>query len=237
MYQEAAERLIVAADRVAQYRSDLVAFVDQLGAKKWDVEVTGPIGDAHGRLATVEGLYRDLAARMRHEGDQGAAAYQQAPWVPGHLLAGEQLAAEVPVRELPAPDGRAAAVPQSEEEVDSIRMTPAGGGELHSVLCSDAAYLRAGVDGNTVAVKLSVDELRDVHASLTRMLLEGGIGVWTVARAGGELRVVVFEADDEAELELGDEEGSIVTVLTLDEVHELHLRLTRMVLRADGLKV
>ncbi|HEX6359518.1 hypothetical protein [Actinophytocola sp.] len=236
MYQDAVQQLHTAADRVAEYRSELVAFADLLGAKKWDAEVTGPIGDAYGRLTKIEGLYRDLAVEMERQGDQGAAAYEQAPWVPGNLLAGEGVSATVAPAEAPvasvAPDE-----PESDDELDSIDMAPAGGGDLRCVLCATAAYVGARVDGNTVEVRLALDELRDVHEALTRTLLDGGIGVWTVARGGGEVRVTLFAAEGEAELEVADDEGSIVTVLTMTEVRDLHLRLTRMVLRANGAKV
>ena len=81
-YQQAVPRLIAAADDVAEYRADLGAFADTLDGKRWGTEVTGPIKDMDGELVALEGDYRDLAGQMRHQGDQGAAAHEQAPWVP-----------------------------------------------------------------------------------------------------------------------------------------------------------
>uniref|UniRef100_UPI003EBD3681 hypothetical protein n=2 Tax=Amycolatopsis thermoflava TaxID=84480 RepID=UPI003EBD3681 len=82
VYAQAVTRLIAAADQVAEYRADLAAFADTLDSKRWGVEVTGPIKDMDGELIALEGDYRDLAAQMKHQGDQGAAAHEQAPWVP-----------------------------------------------------------------------------------------------------------------------------------------------------------
>ena len=82
VYEQAVTRLIAEADVVAEYRSDLAAFADTLDGKKWGTEVTGPIKDMDGQLAAIEGDYRDLAGQMKHQGDQGAAAHEQAPWVP-----------------------------------------------------------------------------------------------------------------------------------------------------------
>ncbi|RSN05951.1 hypothetical protein DMC63_37710 [Streptomyces sp. WAC 05977] len=81
--------MIAAADQVAEYRADLTAFADTLDGKRWGPEVTGPIQDMNGQLTALEGDYRDLAGQMRHQGDQGAAAHEQAPWVPDNLLAEE----------------------------------------------------------------------------------------------------------------------------------------------------
>ena len=83
LYQKGVEDLIRAADQVAEYRTDLAAFADTLAGKKWGAQVTGPVQDMDSTLVALEGDYRDLAARMKHEGDQGAAAYDQAPYVPG----------------------------------------------------------------------------------------------------------------------------------------------------------
>ncbi|RSN06006.1 hypothetical protein DMC63_38010 [Streptomyces sp. WAC 05977] len=82
VYEQAVTRLIAAADQVAEYRADLNAFADTLAGKKWGAEVTGPIQDMNGQLTALEGEYRDLAGQMKHQGDQGAAAHEQAPWVP-----------------------------------------------------------------------------------------------------------------------------------------------------------
>lgn len=82
VYEQAVIRLIAAADQVAEYRVDLAAFADTLDGNKWGAEVTGPILDMNGQLIALEGDYRDLAAQMKHQGDQGAAAHEQAPWVP-----------------------------------------------------------------------------------------------------------------------------------------------------------
>ncbi|WP_431879175.1 hypothetical protein [Amycolatopsis sacchari] len=82
VYAQAVTRLIAAADQVAEYRADLAAFADTLDGKRWGAEVTGPIKDMDGQLIALEGDYRDLAAQMKHQGDQGAAAHEQAPWVP-----------------------------------------------------------------------------------------------------------------------------------------------------------
>ena len=89
MYQQAVTRLTQAAEQVAEYRADLGAFADTLDGKRWGTEVTGPIKDMDGELVALEGDYRDLAGQMRHQGDQGAAAHDQAPWVPDNLLAEE----------------------------------------------------------------------------------------------------------------------------------------------------
>jgi hypothetical protein len=83
MYQLAVTRLIRAADQVAEYRGDLAEFADTLAGKGWGGQVTGPIHDMDTRLVSLEGIYRDLAAQMKRQGDDGAAAYDQAPWVPG----------------------------------------------------------------------------------------------------------------------------------------------------------
>lgn len=88
-YQQAVTRLIAAAEVVAEYRADLAAFADTLDGKRWGVDVTGPIKDMDGKLTGIEGDYRDLAGQMKHQGDQGAAAHEQAPWVPDTLLADE----------------------------------------------------------------------------------------------------------------------------------------------------
>jgi hypothetical protein len=82
VYQQAVDRLIRAADQVAVYRADLATFADTLAGKRWGGEVTGPIQDMDNRLTALEGTYRDLAAQMKHQGDQGSAAYDQASWVP-----------------------------------------------------------------------------------------------------------------------------------------------------------
>lgn len=83
VYEQAATRLIAAADQVAEYRDELSAFADTLAGKNWGVEVTGPIQDMDGQLVALEGEYRDLAGQMQHQGGQGDDAYDQAPWVPG----------------------------------------------------------------------------------------------------------------------------------------------------------
>lgn len=83
MYKAAVDRLNGLADQVNQYRRELAAFGDTLAGKGWGVEVTGPIQDMNSQLNTLEGTYRDLAVQMDSQGGQGAAAYDQAPWVPG----------------------------------------------------------------------------------------------------------------------------------------------------------
>lgn len=83
MYDEAVNRLIQAADQVAEYRSNLIAFADRLAGDGWGTEVTGPLQDTQTSLTAWENLYRDTAERIKNQGDQGAAAYDQAPYVPG----------------------------------------------------------------------------------------------------------------------------------------------------------
>jgi hypothetical protein len=85
MYEEAVRRLTRAADQVAQYRSDLATFADALAGRGWGEDVTGALADLEPRFAELEGAYRDLAAEMGRQGDEGAAAHEQAPWVPDDL--------------------------------------------------------------------------------------------------------------------------------------------------------
>jgi hypothetical protein len=87
MYEDAIKKLIAAADRVAEWRKDLRAFTDVVGDNGWGAEVTSPLVDLGTGLADTEGTYRDVAAQMQTAGDAGAAAHEQAPWVPDGVLA------------------------------------------------------------------------------------------------------------------------------------------------------
>jgi hypothetical protein len=82
VYMEAVTQLTRAADGVAAWRNALKTFGDGLEGKGWGQQVTGPIKDMDTELATLEGQYRDKAAQMKQQGDNGKAAYEQAPWVP-----------------------------------------------------------------------------------------------------------------------------------------------------------
>ncbi|HEX6359549.1 hypothetical protein [Actinophytocola sp.] len=93
MYEDAILKLIAAADRVSQWRADLKSFVDIIEGNGWGVEVTGPLHDLDTLLATIEATYRDLAAAMQTAGDAGAAAHEQAPWVPDGVLAPDSVPA------------------------------------------------------------------------------------------------------------------------------------------------
>lgn len=82
VYTSAVTRLTAEADRVAAWRHNLKALSDGLKAKGWGEAVTGPTADMDSELASIEGDYRNLAAQMKQQGDNGKAAYEQAPWVP-----------------------------------------------------------------------------------------------------------------------------------------------------------
>jgi chemotaxis protein histidine kinase CheA len=83
VYMKAVDQLVAAADQAEAFRSNLTAFADGLAGKGWGVEVTGPLQDMDSQLATLAGHYRDLAGQMKSQGDRGAEAYDQAPYVPG----------------------------------------------------------------------------------------------------------------------------------------------------------
>jgi hypothetical protein len=82
VYMDAVTKLTRAADGVAAWRNGLKQFGDGLEAKGWGQQVTGVIKDMITELNDIEGVYRDRAAQMKQQGDNGKAAYEQAPWVP-----------------------------------------------------------------------------------------------------------------------------------------------------------
>lgn len=82
VYTRTVTGLIAEADKVAAWRRNLKALSDGLKAKGWGEAVTGPAADMDSELASIEGDYRNLAAQMKQQGDNGKAAYEQAPWVP-----------------------------------------------------------------------------------------------------------------------------------------------------------
>lgn len=82
VYLIAVTRLTAEADRIAAWRTNLKSLSDGLAAKGWGSAVTGPTADMDSELASIEGDYRTLAAQMKQQGDNGKAAYEQAPWVP-----------------------------------------------------------------------------------------------------------------------------------------------------------
>ncbi|HEX6359517.1 hypothetical protein [Actinophytocola sp.] len=85
MYEEGVRRVVGAADRIAEYRAELANFADVLAGRGWGSEVSGVLDDTATRLATVEASYREVADAMQQQGDAGAAAHEQAPWVPDEV--------------------------------------------------------------------------------------------------------------------------------------------------------
>lgn len=83
MYQQGVNELNRAADHVATFNANLAQFADELAGRKWGVEVTGTLQDLTANVSALQGIYRDLAGSMKQQGDEGAAAYEQAPYVPG----------------------------------------------------------------------------------------------------------------------------------------------------------
>lgn len=84
MYEQAVARLTSAADEVAVFAANLAGFTDRLTGDGWGPEVTGPLAECGPVLSAWEAAYRDTAAAMKAQGDAGRAAYDQAPFVPGH---------------------------------------------------------------------------------------------------------------------------------------------------------
>lgn len=82
VYENAVTRLIAYADQIAAWRRGLKHLSDGLKAKGWGTAVTGPTADMDSELAVIEGDYRNLAAQMKQQGDNGKEAYEQNPWVP-----------------------------------------------------------------------------------------------------------------------------------------------------------
>lgn len=89
VYEQAVQKLIHAADQVNEFHGNVSALADRLAGDGWGTEATGPLADSLPALDAWEGVYRDTAAAMKAQGDQGAAAYEQAPYVPGaHAVLG-----------------------------------------------------------------------------------------------------------------------------------------------------
>lgn len=83
-YEAAVARLTAAAEEIAAFAANLAGFTDRLSGEGWGVEVTGPLAECGPVLSAWEASYRDTAAAMKAQGDAGRAAYDQAPFVPGH---------------------------------------------------------------------------------------------------------------------------------------------------------
>lgn len=82
MYDRAAEDLHRQAANIDSYCEDLAQLSDLLSGRGWGDEVTGPAGTMSGELVEAAGVMRDVANRMRHQGDNVRDAYEKAPFAP-----------------------------------------------------------------------------------------------------------------------------------------------------------